>query len=133
MDALFDGSDAHMLGGLDEARAVAQQLRNQICEHVFDDNKAANIIDNLVAEIERLNKVSVDLPEPFVASYDTIENRGGALEFYTEAQMLEMYQQGLEDAALVCMHIANRPSNVILGVAVNCAEAIRKLKEQAND
>jgi hypothetical protein len=30
-----------------------------------------------------------------------------------------------EACALVCINIANKPSNVILGVAINCATAIR--------
>ena len=30
-----------------------------------------------------------------------------------------------EACALVCINIANKPSNVILGVAINCAAAIR--------
>jgi hypothetical protein len=30
-----------------------------------------------------------------------------------------------EACALVCINIANKPSNVILGVAINCADAIR--------
>ena len=34
----------------------------------------------------------------------------------------------LEDAATTCMGIALKPSNVILGVAVDCATAIRSLK-----
>jgi len=30
-----------------------------------------------------------------------------------------------EACALLCINIANKPSNVILGVAINCATAIR--------
>jgi hypothetical protein len=30
-----------------------------------------------------------------------------------------------EACALVCIDIANKPSNVVLGVAINCAAAIR--------
>ena len=32
--------------------------------------------------------------------------------------------------AQVCDEIANRPSNVVLGVAINCADAIRARKEK---
>ena len=30
-----------------------------------------------------------------------------------------------EECALLCINIANKPSNVILGVAIDCAAAIR--------
>ena len=35
-----------------------------------------------------------------------------------------------EACAQVCDEIANRPSNVVLGVAINCADAIRARKEK---
>lgn len=35
-----------------------------------------------------------------------------------------------EACALVCTNIANKPSNVILGVAVSCADAIRNRGKQ---
>jgi hypothetical protein len=31
-----------------------------------------------------------------------------------------------EECALLCINIANKPSNVILGVAIDCASAIRE-------
>jgi len=41
----------------------------------------------------------------------------------------EVERRTLERAAVVCIGIANKPSNVVLGVAIECATAIRALKE----
>jgi hypothetical protein len=44
------------------------------------------------------------------------------------AAMKECRNATLEEAAQVCMGIALKPSNVILGVAVDCAKEIRSMK-----
>ena len=53
--------------------------------------------------------------------------------FYTTDQ-LQAYgdaraNEALELAAQTCTNIAISPSNVVLGVAIKCVDAIRKLKE----
>ena len=45
----------------------------------------------------------------------------------------EIRDAALEEAAMVCVQIANRPSNVVLGVAITCAEAINNLKENRDE
>ena len=52
--------------------------------------------------------------------------------YYTEAQMREMYEQGLEDAAKECF-IAEDSDDEYVSTRHTIAKAIRKLKEQAND
>ena len=51
---------------------------------------------------------------------------------YTAEQMQAHYQKGrcagLEEAARICHGIATAPSNVVLGVAMECYEKIRSLK-----
>jgi len=55
----------------------------------------------------------------------TTGNREG---IYSEALMRfarMAMQHEREECALLCINIANKPSNVILGVAIDCATAIR--------
>jgi len=51
---------------------------------------------------------------------------------YTAKEVLELCESSrsvaLEEAAGACIAIAIAPSNCILGAAMNCADAIRKLK-----
>ena len=42
-----------------------------------------------------------------------------------DAHIKNLIQAEREACALVCINIANKPSNVILGVAIDCAAAIR--------
>jgi hypothetical protein len=42
-----------------------------------------------------------------------------------DAHIKNLIQAEREACALVCIDIANKPSNVILGVAIDCAAAIR--------
>jgi hypothetical protein len=42
-----------------------------------------------------------------------------------DAHIKNLIQAEREACALVCIDIANKPSNVILGVAIDCADAIR--------
>lgn len=57
---------------------------------------------------------------------------GNYFSGHTDASLLawgtKVRAEALEDAAQACMQIAMAPSNTILGVAVTCAEHIRKLK-----
>jgi hypothetical protein len=44
---------------------------------------------------------------------------------YWQDQAQKARAEEREACALVCIDIANKPSNVVLGVAINCATAIR--------
>jgi len=75
------------------------------------------------------------LPEPAL-NHGTFApcNRyeGSVSKAYTEDQLVEYgkacREAALEEAAGVCIAVAIAPSNCILGAAMNCADAIRKLK-----
>ena len=81
----------------------------------------------------------IKLPEP-VAMHD-----GGSfvwladwlptsdVSYYTASQMRQAIRDALEEAAQACTNIAISPSNVILGVAIECSDAIRKLSENIHD
>jgi len=60
------------------------------------------------------------------------ESMGNDIWAYTEDQLVDYgkacREAALEEAAGVCIVIAIAPSNCILGAAMNCADAIRKLK-----
>ena len=66
----------------------------------------------------------------------TISGPSGTGDYFnghTDASMLaygqRIREQALEDAANICIGIATAPSNVVLGVAINCADKIRELKQ----
>ena len=56
------------------------------------------------------------------------QTSGSVRPLFTAEQMAAVRHKALEEAAQVCVEIALKPSNVILGVAIECAEAIRELK-----
>jgi hypothetical protein len=67
----------------------------------------------------------IPLPEPWRIDADGEEH-------YAVFQMRQAINEALELAAQTCTNIAISPSNVILGVAIECRDAIRALiKEQA--
>jgi hypothetical protein len=47
------------------------------------------------------------------------------IKFVPMTQLVDAVLEEREACALVCINIANKPSNVVLGVAINCADAIR--------
>lgn len=93
----------------------------------------------IAAYIAKLRQ-GVELPEPrgkvaheerpyepaWISSEDAYDI--GQLQQYGDARDAAGYLRGLEDAKRVCMGIAMAPSNVILGVAVSCADAIEQLE-----
>jgi hypothetical protein len=50
---------------------------------------------------------------------------GDTIEGLLEELRWQVRENEREQCALVCINIANKPSNVILGVAIDCAAAIR--------
>lgn len=74
------------------------------------------------------------LPEP--EHDDHVDVRFKRHTCYTEAQLRAYgaaeYKRGIGDAAQTCTAIATSPSNCVLGVAVECATAIRKLGAAAS-
>ena len=72
----------------------------------------------------------IKLPEP---AHRGPDGTGSYFDSYTTEQMRQAIKDAYEDAAQACTNIAISPSNVILGVAIECSDAIRKLSENIHD
>lgn len=98
-------------------------------DEVFDMAKAAGFMQHrgviAIPNIQCLERfaalVATPLQERIADLYKQLDE--------AERELDSQYKLGMEAereaCALVCINIANKPSNVILGVAINCAEAIR--------
>jgi hypothetical protein len=78
--------------------------------------------DKLAAELASLRDSGVELPKAFI-------QYAGCEPMFTEAQLRAYGARRTaaerERCAQVCIGIANKPSNVILGTAIECAEGMR--------
>ena len=72
----------------------------------------------------------VELPAPVMVKQTQEANFVVAKAYFSETQLRDYGDRRAaaerERCAQVCIGIANRPSNLILGTAIKCAEAIRK-------
>jgi hypothetical protein len=103
---ILDGSDTSVI---ERFAALAQAAeRNKLAAWMIAQGYATghgDTIEGLLEELER--EIGFDKAELW-------------LKRINEAVLAER-----EACALVCINIANKPSNVILGVAIDCAAAIR--------
>ena len=74
---------------------------------------------------ELADSVGAVYPVLFMGRHDGVLFTETELETFVE----RIRAEEREVCALVCTNIANRPSNVILGVAITCADAIRAARE----
>ena len=79
---------------------------------------------NLVAAAER-NKVAQWM---IARSYAT--GHGDTVEDLLKELAQSVREEERELCAQVCEEIANKPSNMVLGVALDCADAIRARREE---
>lgn len=70
---------------------------------------------------ELADSVGAVYPVLFMGRHDGVLFTETELDTFVE----RIRAEEREACALVCTNIANRPSNVILGVAITCADAIR--------
>lgn len=116
-----------------------EQVYNN-CKYEFGDTAgmfACEFARAILAANTAKLLAGVEMPEPAHAETVLPHTRDAHTVFWYSKDQLQQYaaacaaqarEKALNEAKRVCLNIAIAPSNVILGVAITCAEKIDKLK-----